>query len=274
MRALAWLVLAAVALYGAVCLLAFTFQRRLLYFPERYGEVKALAEARRRGLAPWRDAQGALVGWRAAARGTLRARLLVLHGNAGSALDRLHYAAALAPRGVEVFLLEYPGYGSRPGAPSLPALSVAAAAGVRALAALGPEPVLLLGESLGTGVAARAIALEPSLVRGLALVTPYARMAEVGRLHYPFLPGAILRDRWSPLDDLAAWEGPTAVVVAGRDEVVTPAQGRRLYDSLRGPKRLWEQPQAGHNGLDLDPGQPLWPEMLGLLLRPGRRGGG
>lgn len=268
MRALRAVLLAAAALYAGVCLLAFAFQRRLLYFPQRYGEEAALAEARRLGLAPWRDGQGALRGWRAPAAGAPRARLLVLHGNAGSALDRLHYAAALAPQGVEVFLLEYPGYGARPGAPSLASLSAAAVDGTRALAALGPEPVLLLGESLGSGVASRVAALAPEAVRGLVLVTPYARLVEVARIHYPFLPGLVLRERWAPLDDLAAWRGPTAVVVAGRDEVVTPAQGRRLYQALRGPRRLWEQPEADHNGLDLEPRQPLWPEVLLLLLGP------
>jgi uncharacterized protein len=266
MRALRAVLLTAAALYAAVCLLAFAFQRRLLYFPQRYGEEEALAVARRLGLMPWRDGQGVLVGWRAPAARPPRARLLVLHGNAGSALDRIHYAAALAPLGVELFLLEYPGYGARPGAPSLATLSEAAAGGARALAALGPEPVLLLGESLGSGVAGRAVALAPGAVRGLLLVTPYARMAEVARLHYPFLPGLLLRDRYAPLDDLAAWPGPTAVVVAGRDEVVTPEQGHRLFQALRGPKRLWEQQGAGHNGLGLDPGQPLWAEALGLLL--------
>ncbi len=267
MRALRAVLLTAAALYAGICLLAFAFQRRLLYFPQRSGEEAALAAAGRLGLAPWRDGQGALVGWRAPLGGAPRARLLVLHGNAGSALDRLNYAAALAPLGVEVFLLEYPGYGARPGAPSLAALSEAAAGGARALAAMGPEPLLVLGESLGSGVAGRAVALAPGAIRGLLLVTPYARLAEVARLHYPFLPGLVLRDRWAPLDDLAGWRGPTAVLGRGA-RGGTPAQGHRLFQALRGPKRLWAQAEADHNGLALDPGQPFWREALDLLLGP------
>jgi pimeloyl-ACP methyl ester carboxylesterase len=266
MRALKVTLLVLAGLYAAVCLLAFAFQRRLLYFPDRYDERAGLDAAERLGVLPWRDARGGLVGWRAPALGAPRARVLVLHGNAGSALDRLPYAAALTPLGVEVWLLEYPGYGPRPGSPSLASLSAAAAEAARDLAARGPEPVLLLGESLGSGVAGRAAVLAPEAAHGVLLVTPFARMAEVARIHFPLLPAFVLRDRYAPADDLAGFGKPVALLLAGRDEVVTPAQGRRLYDALRGPRRLWIQADATHNGLDLGPDGPMWPEMIAFLL--------
>lgn len=267
-RLLRGVLLGVVALYGAVCLLAFVFQRRLLYFPERHTEQAALAAAARLGLAPWRDAGGALAGWRAAPPGRAAARLLVLHGNAGSALERLHYAAAFSRMGVEVILLEYPGYGARPGRPSRDSLGAAAAAALDRLAQEGPEPVWVLGESLGSGVAARAVALRPGLVKGLVLVTPFARMADVVRLHYPLLPSALLLDRYAPLDDLAGYAGPAVVLLAGRDEVVGVAQGQRLFEALRGPKQLHIQAEATHNGLDLDLAAPFWAEAAAFLADP------
>jgi len=258
---------------GAACAL----QRRLLYFPEQAAEPEALSLAARLGLAPWRDATGALLGWRlpAAVQASLpaldgaRPRLLVLHGNAGMALHRAGYLAAMAPLGVEVVLLEYPGYGARPGEPSLQALSDAAAAAVEALAAEGPGPIWLLGESLGSGVAARTAARASAQVAGLILVTPFARLAEVASLHYTQAAGLLLRDRWDPQADLAGFTGPVAVLLAGRDEVVTAAQGRRLHAALHGPRLLVEQPEATHNGLDLRPGLPFWREAV-ALLRAGR----
>jgi pimeloyl-ACP methyl ester carboxylesterase len=264
-RTAGWVLFAIAALYGAICLLAFVFQRRLLYFPDRYPERAALAAAARVGLAPWRDECGALAGWQAAPAGRPAARLLVLHGNAGSALERLHYAAAFSRLGVEVILLEYPGYGARPGNPTLDSLGAAAAAAIDGLTHEGPEPVWVLGESLGSGVAARAVALRPGRVKGLVLVTPFARMADVVRLHYPILPSALLVDRYAPETDLAAWEGPTAVLLAGRDEVVGVAQGRRLFAALRGRKQLHVEEGAAHNGLDLDPAAPFWGEAVELL---------
>lgn len=269
LRALRWVVVVAAILYAAVCLLAFVFQRRLLYFPARESEANALALAARLRLTPWRDARGALIGWRADAwrpgGAAPRARVLVLHGNAGSALDRVHYAAALGRRGLLVHLLEYPGYGPRPGAPSMGALATAAAEAIDQLAREGDGPIWLLGESLGSGVAARAVALRPGAVQGLALVTPFARMTEVGSLHYPLLPSFLLRDRWAPEDDLAGWTGPTFLLLAGRDEVVGLAQGERLAAGLRGPKRVEVQRDATHNGLALDPDEPMWGALVELL---------
>lgn len=267
-RMLRWVLLGGIALYGGICLLAFALQRRLMYFPDRYPEPAALAAAARLGLEPWRDAVGALAGWRVAPAGRPGARLLVLHGNAGSALDRLHYAAAFSRLGVEVILLEYPGYGARPGSPGQGSLGAAAAAALDRLAQEGPEPVWVLGESLGSGVAARAVALRPGLVKGLVLVTPFARMADVVRLHYPLLPSALLLDRWAPESDLATWGGPAVLLLAGQDEVVSAAQGRRLFQALHGPKQLRVQEQATHNGLDLDPAEPFWAEAAAFLAAP------
>jgi pimeloyl-ACP methyl ester carboxylesterase len=270
LRALRWLLVAAALAYGVLCLLVFLAQRRLMYFPDRYPEEAALRAAARMGLAPWRDGRGTLVGWRAVPAAPPVARVLVLHGNAGSALDRVHYATALVRRRVEVILLEYPGYGARPGSPTLETLGASAAEALDQLADEGTAPIWVLGESLGSGVAARAVALRPGLVQGLALVTPFARMAEVARRHYPILPAAILRDRWAPADDLAGWIGPTFLLLAGQDEVVGLEQGQRLAARLAGTKRERIQEQAGHNGLALGSEEPLWDDLVGFLAGGGR----
>lgn len=262
-------VLALAALLVSLLVVAVLLQRRLLYFPERSELAAAQARAARLGLTPWLDLSGGLRGWRRSpvADQVPRARLLVLHGNAGSALERFTYLAALHPRGVEVVLLEYPGYGARPGSPSQQALTAAAVEAIDALAAEG-APIWLLGESLGSGVAAAATAQRPTLVRGLLLVTPFAELAAVARHHYPFLPTWLLLDRWAPLRDLSGWRGPAVVLLAGADEVVTRGEGERLFATLAGPKRLLVEEGAGHNGLDLSPGLAFWDEAVGFLSSP------
>lgn len=269
MRTLAWIVGVLAALYVGVAALAFVFQRRLMYFPARFPEEEARAAAGRLGLAPWHDAKGALAGWRASPSIPPRARALVLHGNAGSALGRAGYAAALAELGVEAVVLEYPGYGARPGEPTREALGEAAADALDALARAGPEPIWIVGESLGSGVAGRAVALRPGVARGILLLTPFARMREVVRIHYPFLPSLLVRDRYAPEDDLAAFAGPAVLILAGRDEVVGAAQGRKLADRLPGPKRVVVQADATHNGLDL--GRRVWREAVEFLAATDRR---
>jgi len=57
-------------------------------------------------------------------------------------------------------------------------------------------------------------------------------------------------------------------VVAGRDEVIPTHLGRKLHDEYAGPKRLWLQPEAGHNTMDYIPGAPWWREVTEFLSGP------
>lgn len=268
LKVLAW----GAGIYAGLCLLAFLAQRRMMYFPDRESEPEAVQRAMRGGLVPWQDGRGRLLGWRRAVRGQ-GPRVLVLHGNAGDALGRRDYLPVLEAAGFEGVLLEYPGYGPRDGDPSEKTLVADARAALRQLKTESPGPVVLLGESLGSGVAVQVAAAEPGSVAGLLLAVPFARMAEVAAGHYPYLPmKLLLRDRWDSLEAIRAYRGPAAFLIAGRDEVVGAAQGRRLAQGCLGPVRVWDLPQASHNGLPLAPGQPPWSEALGFLKVRGKMG--
>jgi pimeloyl-ACP methyl ester carboxylesterase len=257
----------AVALGGAVSLaLAWLGQRRLLYFPTRYELAAAEAAAAGRGLRAWAPS-GAFLGWRAERPGA-RGTLVVLHGNAGSALDRTYFARAFAEAlpelPLDVVLVEYPGYGPREGSPTEASLVAAAREAVREARRNLPGPVILAGESLGTAVAALAAAEAPVDVDGLVLVTPLASVPAVGRRHYPFLPVSFFRDPLRADLALPRYGGPVAFLVAEEDEVVFPDLGRALFEAYPGPKRLWTDPGAGHNTVDWRPGLARWGEMVAL----------
>ncbi len=257
------------ALYAALCAAAFAAQRRLLYFPQRQDPDGAARLARALGLAPW-PGDGRPWGWRGGAADPAAPRALVLHGNAGSALDRVYLRDVLAPAPAAVVLLEYPGYGPRPGKPTERSIVRAAVDAIDLLRKESRAPLLLVGESLGSAAAALAAAERPGAVDGLLLVTPLSSAVHVARRHYPFLPGFILRDRWRADLALPRYGGPAAFLVAGRDEVVFPDLGRALFDAYPGAKRLWVEEGAGHNDLAYDPRDGRWRDMVGFLL--GERG--
>ncbi|HET8540482.1 MAG TPA: hypothetical protein VFL83_11480 [Anaeromyxobacter sp.] len=258
----------ALAAAGALAAVLWLAQRRLLYFPDREARADAERRARALGLEPWEDG-GELLGWHARTPGA-GARLVVFHGNAGSALDRGYVAAAfrraLPDVPVEVYLAEYPGYGPRPGAASEPALRAEARRAIAAARRGAPGPVLVLGESLGAAVAAVAAADEPAAVDGLLLVTPLASVPAVARRHYPLVPGFLLRDRWEADRALPRYRGRVAFLLAGADEITFADLGRALHDAYPGPKRLWVEEGAGHNGLGWDPASPRFREMLAFVL--------
>ncbi|HSN91267.1 MAG TPA: alpha/beta hydrolase [Anaeromyxobacteraceae bacterium] len=243
-------------------------QRRFLYFPDRQDPGAALRDASRLGYDPVRDRAGALLGWRSRhPSGRAGGTALVLHGNAGHALHRAYLPRVLQAPGVppvDVLLLEYPGYGPRPGKPTEASLVEAAVEAVDLLAPAGP--VLLVGESLGSAVASLAAARRPGAVRGLLLVTPLASVPAVARRHAPLVPSFLLRDRYESAPALARFGGPVAFLLAGEDEVVFADLGRSLHDGYRGPRRLAVQQGASHNTLRYDAGDPTWRESVSFLL--------
>jgi pimeloyl-ACP methyl ester carboxylesterase len=195
---------------------------------------------------------------------------MVLHGNAGYALHRVYYARGFAAldEGWQVFLFEYPGYGARDGSPSEEAIKRAALAALqRLLDEDDARPVYLVGESLGSGVAAYLAAEYSAQVAGLLLVTPFTSLVDVAAHHYPVLPVRLfLRERYDNREALARYGGPVAFLLAGRDEIVPTRLGRELYDRYRGPKWLRVDENAGHNSLDFRPGASWWRELSSFLL--------
>lgn len=258
---------AAVVAASGVVALAWLAQRRLLYFPVRGDREATTRLAGERGLEPWTGPDGSFLGWRSAHPTEAPvARALVLHGNAASALERTYLRDVLQGPGlppVEVFLLEYPGYGAREGAPSEEAIVSAVTEAIDRLG--GDLPVLLVGESLGSAAAALA-AERRSGVKGLLLVTPVASIAGLARRHYPFVPGWFVRDPFRADRALPRYPGRAAFLVAGRDEVAPPDQALALHAAFPGEKWLRVDPVAGHNTLPYRPGDPLWGEILEFLL--------
>lgn len=237
--------------YLALVALLYAGQRSLLYLPGK--RAAGGAELAALGLERWPDEaryRGYLLD-APSAEGTV----VVFHGNAGDAIDRLYYAEALGFAGARLLLAEYPGYGARPGRPSERVLVADARETIARVRARYPdEPLYVVGESLGAGVAAAAVGatgLEnpPPPIDGLLLLTPWDSLAAVAAHHYPFVPVRwLLRDRYRSAHHLRDVGAVKAVVVAERDEVVPAAFGRALHDALPPPKRLFVVEGADHNG--------------------------
>ena len=233
--------------YAVLCACAFVFQRRLMYFPTKIPAGVVESVAREHGFSPWQNAAGKIIGWKIPANGAATGSVLIVHGNAGCALGR-HYIARpihdAAP--VDVYILEYPGYGAREGSPDKAGLCAAAEEGFQRLPANLPRYVV--SESIGTGVAAELAGRHPSEIAGLALIVPYHQLAAVAQRQMWFLPAYfLLLDRFNPDQCLRNYHGPVQFAVAGADEILGPATGRKLFDHYAGPKQLEFIPGAHHN---------------------------
>lgn len=234
------------ALVGVVA----TFQRNLIYFPER---DRPLPETY--GVADFRTANAttadgvALTGWyRAPADG--RAVVLYFHGNGGHLGHRAARARFLATAGCGALMAEYRGYGGNPGQPSEAGLYRDARAWLGHLATVGiaPDRIILYGESLGAAVAVQ-LAVEVR-VRALILEAPFSTLADAGQHHYPWLPvGLLLKDRFDTVAKIGTITAPLLILHGERDRVVPVAHGRRLLAAAPEPKRAVFLAAADHENL-------------------------
>ncbi|CAB3787856.1 hypothetical protein LMG28614_02593 [Paraburkholderia ultramafica] len=250
------------------CLIVFAgaaiLQDRFLYFPEK----AAIEDVTSGGLRAWPTPE-AFRGLVAEPAGSARATVIVFHGNAGHAGHRAFYAAALTRLGLRVILAEYPGYGPRDGAPGEASLVADAQQTIALAHRLYGAPLLLIGESLGAGVAAAAGSRERDEIAGLMLITPWDRLEHVAAYHYPWLPVKwLLRDRYDSVTHLASFGRPVLVVVAQRDSIVPARFGEALYNSLAEPRRLMVVNAAEHNDWIGRVDETWWREAIGFLLAP------
>ncbi len=196
-----------------------------------------------------------------------KGQVLIVYGNGSCATACAHYADVLQDvAAFDVFIVEYPGYADRPGSPSQKSLFGAADEAFQLLATNGP--VYVVGESLGTGVAAYLAGTHPTQVAGVVLLAPYNRLTDVAQYHMPLLPvHLLLVDRFPSEDYLNNYHGPVAVLVAGQDQVVPEKFGRRLYDKYTGAKRLWEFPGDDH-GTIMFRLPNVWQQIITFLQAP------
>ncbi len=188
---------------------------------------------------------------------------LYFSGNAANRLYRVSEATVLTDLDVDVAIFDYRGYGENGGSPSEEGLAADARAMWRHVleesSVESSEQIVLVGESLGGGVATRLAAelceagTPPG---GLILRSTFSSLVDAGAYHYPWLPvRLLLRDRYLSTERIDSVTCPVLVVHGARDQIVPVELGRRLFASapevshLGLPKRFVELTNADHNDI-------------------------
>ncbi|MBY4675847.1 alpha/beta hydrolase [Marinobacterium arenosum] len=256
--------------YLLVVVLLWWGQRRLIYLPDSdRPTAEQLASLHLKFWPAGGDAYRGLVD--ALAPADAKGTVLVVHGNAGSARHRHFYIDALRPLGYRVLLVEYPGYGGRPGRPSQAVLVADLQRTLQLARQQYGEPLYLFGESLGAGVTAAAVAASEQPVAGLILLAPWDSLAELAQHHYPLLPARwLVRDHYDSVANLRHYRGRVAVLVADRDQVVPGPHSQRLFDSLATDKRRWIFADSDHNNWPLAASESWWTEVMAFVAGEGR----
>ncbi len=154
-----------------------------------------------------------------------------------------------------VLLVNYRGYGESEGKPGEKELVADALEIYDRLVdekQIAPENIILMGRSLGSGVAVQVAAARKSA--GVILVTPYESIAAIAKFQYPWLPiERVLRHPFRSVDLAPEIKLPLLTLLAQFDEVIPIETGRRLTAAWGGPTETVTLP-ARHNEINDDPG--------------------
>jgi pimeloyl-ACP methyl ester carboxylesterase len=172
--------------------------------------------------------------------------LLMFHGNGHAVAGSAAAMRPLIADGYGMLLSEYRGFGGNPGQPGEQGLYRDARAAWGWLRAKGVPParIVLVGYSLGSGVAAQLALEHPP--RALVLIAGYTGIAHVTRQHYPWIPAELLlTERFRTIDKLPRIACPI-LLLHGRDDDTIPFDNSVALAKVRSDARLELVVGTGH----------------------------
>lgn len=177
--------------------------------------------------------------------------IVTFHGNGHQVGAMLPWLSLLDERGFGALLVEYPGYGlSHLGTPDEEAIYQDAEFAIKHLIAtqgVANSDIVLLGESLGTGVATE-LATRGYGAR-VVLLSPFTSVAALAELHAPWLPfPSLLSNKYDNLSKATSLLQSTLIIHGTEDSLVPAAMAKQLATKLRDAHLvLWQG--VAHGGM-------------------------
>lgn len=155
--------------------------------------------------------------------------ILYFHGNGADWTSSIMATDIMVPEGFGVLAAEYRGYYGNPGTPNEAGLIADGRAAMAFLADAGvaANDVFIVGNSIGSGVAAQIAAeFDPA---ALILISPFASLSQLVPEKLWWLPtGLLLRDRYDNETALRHVSSPVLILHGGADSLIPPAHAEQL----------------------------------------------
>ncbi|MGE0621821.1 MAG: alpha/beta hydrolase [Pseudomonadales bacterium] len=244
------------AAYALLCVFFYVVQDRLIFYP----------------TGVWREPQGSHVlpvalerddavlnGW-VVKPGATGPVLVYFGGNAEELSGLVDVFARLD---CTTLLMNYRGYGTSEGRPSVSALIDDAAAVLDVLVRRygSDRPLILFGRSLGSGIAVSVAQSER--VDGVILMSPFRSLAHLADHVVPWLPARwLLRHQLDVIEALDSLPEKTLVLYSPSDRIVPGAESEALLRLFPRAPRVVEF-DGGHNVPLTLPG--VWREVVAFV---------
>lgn len=222
-------------------------QERLLFQPQRLAETHRF-EVGTDVVETWVDVPGARLNALHLRRPQPAGVVFFVHGNAGSLDNWFVNVEFYRQNNLDLFMFDYRGFGKSSGRiESQQQLQDDVRAAWNSIAArYAGLRTVFYGRSLGTGLAATlATESTPDL---LVLVSPYSSMVDIARLHYPWVPGALLRYPLRTDEVLPRVQSPVLLAHGGQDTLIPPSHSQALK-ALAPKAQLLLVAEAGHGDI-------------------------
>jgi pimeloyl-ACP methyl ester carboxylesterase len=244
-------VIAFVVLYMAALGWTYLNQKSLMYFPEK--GMLDISQYDLPGVEDLRidSADGTRIQvWHKAPQSGMP-MVLYLHGNSYHLGHHACQFREILDLGYGLTAVAYHGFSMSEGQPSRQAIMEDAEAAVGFLRGRGfaPKNILLVGESLGSGVAVELA--NNHKFGGVFLLTPYTSIAGRAQEIYWYFPAQYLvTENFVSEDKIHLIDSPLLMAHGTSDTVIPHSHATKLLDLAQEPKKLLLYEGKGHSNLD------------------------
>lgn len=242
------LLLLLAAVFLALCALLYWRQDRLIFHPGP--NDPQLLQQQRAHRVEISSPHARLEGWWIDNPDAAGQALLVYFGGNG---EDVLFTAGTAGRfaASSLLVVNYRGYGGTKGRPSQAAFYEDGQAIYDYVIQRGvpPERIVVMGRSLGSGVA--SMLAGKHVLGGAILVTPFDSLLNVAAGQYRFFPVKyLLRHPFPSVDWARQSKTPVLVISAEHDLTVPATHAQRLFEAWAGPKEIHQLPGTGHGDIE------------------------
>lgn len=234
--------------YTALCLLMYFFQEKLIFFsenlPQDY-EYDFPSEFEELFI----NSNGIKLNALHFTVNNPKGVILYFHGNAGSLAGWGQIAYDFLPRGYDVFIYDYRGYGKSGGMikNERQLLDDAKAIYNYLLKKYSEKQIILYGRSIGCGMAI-FLAKEKNPAK-LLLETPYSSLTQIAKHHYPILPTFLLKYKLNANKWISKVKIPIFIFHGTNDDVIPIRYSKELVEYIQQEYIFFEIEGGRHNNL-------------------------
>jgi fermentation-respiration switch protein FrsA (DUF1100 family) len=178
--------------------------------------------------------------------------LYFCHGNAGNISHRLDKIYLLYKLDLNIFIIDYRGYGRSQGTAYEAGFYRDAAAGYEYLVGKRQIPantIIIYGESLGAAIGIDLASKKE--VKALIIEGGFSSGRDMADIIYPFIPTFLISNKFDCLTKIKHIKAAKLFIHALGDEIVPIALAKKLYAASSQPKYFQELP-GSHNSAFFD----------------------